>query len=236
MSRLSLQSVCGLAAAAAICALISTTALAGGRPNESSRSWFGDISVGWAFPQSDANDILDDDWTISGGVLFWPAEWSVGIQSELSYVRFDLSSEAIDAINAAIAQDPLNSGQVDDGDLESWQLVVNGIWGPGNSESGFYLSGGVGAYYLDATITETALVYYPPVCDPWYWWWCFPGGVGPGSIVKGDESTTEFGWNAGFGFDFPAGDGKVFIEAKYHYIATDSEDLYYVPVTFGYRW
>lgn len=236
MSGLSLRVVHGVILTAAAFALISTTALAGGRPNDSSRSWFGQFSAGWAFPQSDANDLLDDDWTISGGVLYWPSDWSVGIQTDISYARFDFSSEALDAINAAIAQDPLNGGQVDDGDLETWQLVINGIWSPGNSDSGFYLSGGIGAYYLDATITNTELVYYPTICDPWYWWWCVPGGVGPGSVVKGDESTTEFGWNAGLGYDFDTGGGKLFIEAKYHYILTDSEDLYYVPVTIGYRW
>jgi hypothetical protein len=226
----------GAACLMAVCVLGNTAVWAGGRPNDSARSWFGDISVGWAFPQSDAGDVLDDDWTIGGGVLYWPSEWSVGIQADISYFRFDLSNEAIAAINDAVAQDPLNSGQIDDGDVESWQFVLNGIWSPGNSDSGFYLTGGIGAYYLDATITDTGLVYYPPFCDPWYWWWCFPGGVGTGSIVQGDESTTEFGWNGGLGYDFPAGEGKVFLEAKYHYITTDSEDLYYVPITIGYRW
>jgi opacity protein-like surface antigen len=94
----------------------------------------------------------------------------------------------------------------------------------------------VGAYWLDATVTETGLVYYPPFCDPWYWWWCYPGGVGTGSIIRGSESSTEVGWNAGLGYDFAAGDGKVFIEAKYHYIMTDSEDFYYLPVMIGFRW
>lgn len=222
--------------AAALCALTLSGAWAGGRPNDSARSWFGDISVGWAFPQSDANDILDDDWTLGGGVLFWPSDWSIGIQADVSWVKFDISDQAIDAINDAIALDPQNGGRVDDGDVETWQLLLNGIWSPGNSESGFYVTGGVGVYYLDATVTNTELVYYPPFCDPWYYWWCVPGGVGPGSVVKGSESSTEYGFNAGFGWDFDAGDGKVFLEAKYHYISTDSEDLYYVPITIGYRW
>jgi hypothetical protein len=220
----------------ASCALVNTAAWAGGRPDSSNRSWFGDIGFGWAFPQGDASDILEDDWTLGGGVLFWPSAWSIGIQAELSYAQFDLSNEALDAINAAIDADPNNDGQVDDGDIETWQLVVNGIWSPGNRDSGFYLTGGVGAYWLDATVTETGLVYYPPFCDPWYWWWCYPGGVGTGSIVRGSESSTEVGWNAGLGYDFDAGDGKVFIEAKYHYIMTDSEDFYYLPVMIGFRW
>jgi hypothetical protein len=222
---------------AAICACaFAGAAWAGGRPADSTRSWFGNIYTGWAFPEGDASDFLDDDWTLGGGVLFWPSDWPIGIEAEVSYVRFDFSGEAIAAINDAIDADPANDGQVDDGDIESWEFVLNGIWGPGNPGNGFYVSGGVGVYWLDATLTQTGLVYYPPICDPWYWWWCYPGGVGPGSFVVGDESTTEFGWNVGLGYDFPAGDGTLFIEAKYQYITTDSDDLYYIPVTIGFRW
>src|SRR5690606_25757583 len=166
------------------CLLTAATAWAGGRPNDSARSWFGDVSVGWAFPQSDADDILDDDWTLGGGVLYWPSDWPVGIQGEVTWAKFDFSGEATDAINEAIEQDPQNGGQIDDGDVEVWQVAVNAIWSPGNSDSGFYVVGGVTANFIDATVTNTQLVYFPPICDPWYWWWCVPGGVGPGSVVQ----------------------------------------------------
>jgi len=218
------------------CLLTAATAWAGGRPNDSARSWFGDVSVGWAFPQSDADDILDDDWTLGGGVLYWPSDWPVGIQGEVTWAKFDFSGEAIDAINEAIEQDPQNGGQIDDGDVEVWQVAVNAIWSPGNSDSGFYVVGGVTANFIDATVTNTQLVYFPPICDPWYWWWCVPGGVGPGSVVQGSDSSTEYGLNAGFGYDFPAGDGKFFVEARYHYVTTDSDDFYFVPISIGYRW
>jgi hypothetical protein len=216
--------------------LTAATAWAGGRPNDGDRSWFGDISIGWAFPQGDADDILEDDWTLGGGVLYWPSEWPVGIQVEATWAEFDFSDEALDAINEAIQQDPQNGGRVDDGDVEALLVAVNGIWSPGNTESGFYVVGGVGAYFVDATVTNTQLVYFPPICDPWYWWWCIPGRVGPGSVVQGSASSTEYGFNAGFGYDFPAGEGKFFVEAKYHYVSTDSEDMYFLPITFGYRW
>jgi hypothetical protein len=226
-----------LVACLTACVLLNTAAWAGGRPASTNRSWFGDLSVGWAFPQGDSDDILDDDWILGGGVLFWPADWPAGIQAELSYTRLDLSSAALTEINDAIDADPNNDGQIDDGDVESWQLVLNGIWSPGGAtDGGFYLTGGIGVHWLDATITETGLVYYPPFCDPWYWWWCYPGGVGSGAIVRGDASSTEYGWNAGAGYDFSTGNGKFFVEAKYHYITTDSENFYYLPVTLGFRW
>lgn len=225
-----------IVSAAAVVALGGTAAYAGGRPEDTSRSWFPYVSGGYAFAQSDTSNVLDDDWTISGGALYWPSDWAVGLQLDVTYANFDISSEAIQAINTAVQQDPLNAGGIDDGDVNSWQFTVNGIWGPGDRDNGFYLTAGVGAYYLEGTLTQTGLVYYPPFCDPWYWWWCTPGGVGTGSIVQDQDSTTEFGWNAGLGYSFTAGDGQIFMEAKYTEISTDSEDLVYAPLTFGYRW
>lgn len=224
----------GLVSAAAV--FLSGSAWAGGRPEDTTRNWFPHFSGGYAFAESDTRSILDDDWTLSGGALYWPSRSPVGLNLDLTYARFDFSNEAIQAINAAILADPSNSGIVDDGDVATWQLTANAVWGPGDRNNGFYLTAGVGAHYLEGTVTETGLVYYPPFCDPWYWWWCFPGGVGTGSIIRGRDSTTEFGWNVGLGYSFPTRDGQVFFEAKYQVINTDSEDLTYLPITFGYRW
>lgn len=223
-------------AAASSLALIGSSAFAGGRPSETERNWFPEFSGGWAFAQSDTGDVLDDDFTLSGGALFWPRDWPAGIELKLTYAAFDITDESIDAINAAIAQDPSNSGRIDDGDLDTWQFTINGVWGPGSNENGFYLTGGVGAYFLDAELTNTQLVYYPPFCDPWYWWWCVPGGFGPGSVVQASDSSTEFGLNFGIGYHLEAGDGQFFVEAKYHRIETDARDLEFVPINFGFRW
>lgn len=223
-------------ACGAVCVPLATTALAGGRPDNEQRSWFPEFSAGWAFPQSDTENILDDDWTLSGGALYWPADWAAGVEFSLGYSNLDLSGAAIDAINDRIAVDPSNSGRIDDGDVTTWALTINGIWGPGRRSNGLYLTAGVGAYYMDAELTNTGLAYYPPFCDPWYWWWCVPGGVGPASIVQASDSTTEFGWNAGLGYSIGAGDGQIFLEARYFSIDTPSEELTFVPFTVGYRW
>ncbi|MEJ2299254.1 MAG: hypothetical protein P8X94_12290, partial [Woeseiaceae bacterium] len=53
--------------------LVSIQAHAGGRPDSSSRNWFGHISGGYAFASGDTSDAVDDDWTIGGGALYWPA-------------------------------------------------------------------------------------------------------------------------------------------------------------------
>ena len=77
-------------------------------------------------------------------------------------------------------------------------------------------------------------MYFPPVCDPWFWW-CFPGGVGPGTIIVGKRSTDEFGWNVGLGYAFDNPGGQVFLELRYQRIEFDSESIDYIPLTIGYR-
>lgn len=226
-----------VASCAALLLLASATALAGGRPDDSSRNWFGDFSGGWAFPESDAGDILNDDLTLSGGATYWPSGRNVGINFNLGWANFDISDAAIQGINDLIDQDPQNDGRVDDGEIETWQIGVGAIWSPGGDTArGLYFTGGITGTYLKGTITQTGLVYYPPFCDPWYWWWCYPGGIGTGAIPVGSDSTMEYGYNVGLGYSFEAGDGQFFIEAKYNFTKTDSEDIVYVPLMFGYRW
>ena len=223
--------------ACAFCAavLVTTVAAAGARPDDTSRDWFGFFTAGWVVPQSDTSDVLDDDWTVSGGAMYWPTDWPVGLVFEAAYTDLKVSNKALNAINDAIASDPGNDGRVDGGSLENWQLTANVVWAPGSSDSGFYLTGGLGFYSLHGVLTETGLVYYPPFCDPWYWWWCYPGGVGSGNIIRAGDSTTEYGWNVGLGYAFPTRAGQVFFEAKYHEINTDSQNVTYLPVTLGFR-
>src|SRR5690606_4861645 len=86
---------CAIAVASGF-ALIGPSALAGGRPSETERNWFPQFSGGWAFAQSDTSDVLDDDFTISGGALFWPRNWDAGIELKLTYAGFDITDESID--------------------------------------------------------------------------------------------------------------------------------------------
>jgi opacity protein-like surface antigen len=227
---------CSYLALATLALLAAGSASAGGRPEDTSRNWFGEVSGGWAFPQSDASDLLDDDFIVSGGATYWPAARKFGINLQAGYTSFDLTDEAIADVNRLIALDPNNSGSVDGGDVESWHFTANVIWSPNDRDNGLYLTGGIGAYRLKGTVTETSLVYFPPFCDPWYWWWCVPGGFGTGNVVRGSDSTTEFGYNLGLGYGWRMREGVFFIEARYHFVSTDTEDLEYVPLLFGFRW
>jgi hypothetical protein len=75
-----------------------------------------------------------------------------------------------------------------------------------------YLLGGVGIYNTKTT-----------------------GADDPGDVLGG--GTTDFGLNAGAGFDFKAGGAGLFIEGRFHNVFTDGpgSDLRFIPITVGIR-
>jgi hypothetical protein len=75
-----------------------------------------------------------------------------------------------------------------------------------------YLIGGVGVYNSKVT-----------------------GQDDPGDVLGG--GTTDFGLNAGAGFDFKAGGAGLFIEGRFHNVFTDGpgSDLRFIPITVGIR-
>jgi hypothetical protein len=232
-----LVNIASLGSVLLLTVVFGATAQAGGRPDSTSRDWFGHIEGGWAFGNGDTADFVDDDWTFSGGAIYWPSDWPVGISFDASYTRFDLSGTALRSINDAIVQDPNNNGEITGGDVETWQLAINGIWSLGpDTVNGFYVTGGVSYNRVRGAVAETGLVYYPPICDPWYWWWCFPGGIGQGQFVSDQRSENEFGWNVGVGYSFTTTGGQLFVEARYQHIDVGDKSLEFVPLTFGYRW
>lgn len=137
----------------------------------------------------------------------------------------------------AIADIDPELGSVSGGDFDDWNFSITGIWSLNKASSdGLYLLAGVGIDRVDASLTDTALVYYPPVCDPW-WWWCIPGGVGPGTAVVASESSTELSWHVGAGYSFKLDRGSLlFIEGRYKSVQTDPRNSEILPLTFGIRW
>ena len=73
-----------------------------------------------------------------------------------------------------------------------------------------YLIGGVGIYNSKVT-----------------------GQDDPGDVLGGGQ--TDFGLNAGAGFDFKAGGAGLFIEGRFHNVMTDGSDLQFIPITVGIR-
>lgn len=216
-----------------------------GRPDKAFKSWFGHFGVGYSVADSDFGDIFDDDWQFNGGATYWPEDWAIGLELDLGYSNYDASNSAVralnDAIDDAIMMDPSicpgGGCNIDGIDFESWTLGVSGVWGPDTSGSvGFYLKAGVGAYFMEGRAKQNGLVYYPPVCDPWFWW-CYPGGVGPGTFIVGKESATEFGWNASVGVTFDMNSGsQIYLEANYRRSELDRGSVTYIPITVGFKW
>jgi hypothetical protein len=72
-----------------VAALVGTNVYAGGRPDSSSRDWFGHINGGYTFATGTTSDFLDDDWTFGGGAMYWPSDWPLGIALNVNYWRME---------------------------------------------------------------------------------------------------------------------------------------------------
>lgn len=224
--------VCGLLGLLLVCALSPVNA--GARP-DNPKAVFGHVAAGLMEPTGDFGDVVDDDWILSAGMLYWPRDWAVGINLDLGYSKTDLRRSVINDINTELAN--LGAGAIAGGNVEMWSFNANGVWGPDNDGMfGFYVTAGVGVDYLEGKILDNGLVYYPPVCDPWFWW-CVPGGVGQGSFVVLSEDSTDFSWNAGLGVTFDLQSGsQVFVEARYESVERDPRAAEFIPLIVGFRW
>ena len=207
---------------------------AGARPDKEWKDVFGHFSAGIMLPEGDLDGIIEGATWINGGVLYWPSDWAVGLEIDLGYVSSDFEESVIRSINDQLMP---GQGSITGGDVDMWSTSANLVWGPDTSGSvGFYLIGGVGFDFIDAKLTDDALIYYPPICDPWFWW-CIPGGVGPGTVAVFQRDTTEFGWNAGVGLTFETKSGsEIFLEARYKSYDTSPHSTEILPVTVGVRW
>lgn len=224
---------------ACVCALLllSVGSARAGRPDKDWKAWFGNIGLGYVTVQGDAGDVVDDDFNLQGGATLWRDSSPVGLNLNASYSNFDATRQAINAINDRLEMDG-QGRPVTGGDAELWEVSANAMWGPrGPGKVKFYLAGGVGMYYHRTQVTAPGLIYYPPVCDPW-WWWCYPGGVGPGTVAAKVDSGWDWGWNGGVGVAIEVGGegSQIYFEAKYHSVQTDPETIDYIPIVVGYRW
>lgn len=75
-----------------------------------------------------------------------------------------------------------------------------------------YLIGGGGVYNIKATGTDDL-----------------------GGLIDTDNSFTEFGINAGAGFDFKAGGAGLFVEGRFHNVFSDGPNVKFIPITVGIR-
>ena len=135
-----------------------------------------------------------------------------------------------------IQQAQADSVQLSDAHASLWSITLNGVYRlHPDRDIVPWLTAGGGYYKRNLLLTENALIYYPPVWDPWWGW--IDGGWGPGEAVVGRRTASAFGFNVGLGVDFGMeGGSSMFIEARYHHAFMDGVAMQLIPVMAGLRW
>jgi opacity protein-like surface antigen len=151
------------------------------------------------------------------------------IQLEWLYNWVSISQAVVDKAQS-------ESLQVDDAYGDNWSLTLNWVRRLNTTKDIVpWITGGFGIYLRTIEITQTLLVYYPPIWDPWWGW--IGGGWAPGEVVTGQREDSGAGFNVGGGIDFAIENGaSLFIDVRYHYSNLSGLAIEQVPVTFGVRW
>jgi len=182
------------------------------------------FDFGYSMVQGKASEALEDGWTIGfGGVVRpWPKK-PLGIRWDFTYDWWDVNTGNIRSLDGL---------REDDGDGDQWTLR-SGIQYESQGDHAKFIGGvGIGAYRLNANISETVIVpgY---ICDPYWWWYCYPGLV-EGDVILSNKTLTKFGYYATAGVSFPLTNSDIYIEAQYHKVNVE-EYFETLPVVIGWR-
>jgi hypothetical protein len=185
------------------------------------------FDFGYSMVQGKPGDVFDNGWTIGFGSVIrpWPKK-PLGIRWDLTYDWWD--------VNTGNLPPSADGGQihVDDGDGNQWSLRAGLQYESPGDKVKFVGGLGIGGYRLHANLTNSVLVpgY---ICDPYYWWYCYPGLV-EGDIILSDKTLTKFGYYATAGVVFPLTNSDIYIEAQYHWVNVEK---YFetVPIVVGWR-
>jgi hypothetical protein len=60
-------------------------------------------------------------------------------------------------------------------------------------------------------------------------------GIGDDASLFGDDSSTDFGLNAGLGLNYTVSRIVLYLEGRYHTVFTDADDSHFIPITLGIR-
>ena len=204
----------------------ATSAMA--QPNKPWKTTFGHVAGGYVLVEGYAGEAVDDGWNLSGGATIKKSEWPIAISFDLGWNDFNIKDSALYGTDEK--GDPVRIA--DNGDVTVWSLTADLMWSTKNEGTvGFYLMGGLGAYYQKVQLTNA--VWVPGWGCGFYW--CVPG-YWPGNEIVGSNSSWDWGYNAGVGLNFNLeSDSQIFIEARYHWVQGDLETEY-VPIVVGYRW
>jgi opacity protein-like surface antigen len=93
-----------------------------------------------------------------------------------------------------------------DANWSIWSVTANAVLSP--AVSPLYFIGGVGFYSTDITGSD---------------------------VVFNQNAQTDFGFNLGAGLQLPLTGFSTFIEARWHNINNEGDNIQYVPIVFGIR-
>jgi len=215
--------VAAVLVAPVVLALASTTAFAGYR-HQGTFVMAGGITT----PVGETNPYLN-----SSGSFFFGGGRNINQRFAVE-VEYTHNWLAVDPVVIEMAQS--DSTQLQDVHASLWSVTLNGIL-RFNEDSDIvpWITAGGGYYKRNLQLTQAALIYYPPIFDPWWGW--IDGGWSTGEAIVGQRSATGIGYNVGFGLDLEIEQGtSLFLEVRYHQAFMDGVDMQIVPVMAGVRW
>jgi len=215
--------VAAVLVAPVVLALASTTAFAGYR-HQGTFVMAGGITT----PVGETNPYLN-----SSGSFFFGGGRNINQRFAVE-VEYTHNWLAVDPVVIEMAQS--DSTQLQDVHASLWSVTLNGIL-RFNEDSDIvpWITAGGGYYKRNLQLTQAALIYYPPIFDPWWGW--IDGGWSTGEAIVGQRSATGIGYNVGFGIDLEIEQGtSLFLEVRYHQAFMDGVDMQIVPVMAGVRW
>ena len=182
-----------------------------------------------------------------------------GVVKSLAVLGFVLTTAAVDGS----AQTPVSfglgggvtipTGSTGDALKTGWHGIAMVRFAPANIPVGFQVDGmfhrlsvddgGLDLDLKTQIINGTANVVFSfPVSEETRFRPYLIGGVGIYNFdLKGDdaptttESETDFGFNAGAGFDVSFGGGTFFAEGRFHNVFSEGDDAKFIPVSVGVR-
>lgn len=214
-----------LIAAVCVMSVMATSAWAG--PSDEPVSW--QFDFGYSSVQGMVGDVLEGGYTLGFGAVLRPnPKTPIGYRIEFTYDWWDVNTGELDLDDSVAGSE----FRVDDGDGDQWTLRAGAQYESGGDRVKFIGGAGIGAYRIHADLTNTVLVpgY---ICDPYWWWYCYPGLV-EGDVLLANKTLTKFGYYASLGVVFPLTNSDFFIEAEYHWV--NVEDYFEtLPIVFGWR-
>ena len=182
----------------------------------------GYVGGGFSEPVFDLGERLDNHgWNVGAGIGV--SGKRAGLMLDFTFNDFNINRTTLDQVQAP------------DGTVRYWAFTLDPVVHL-NKEGrvDVYVTGGGGIYHRQVEFTQPAIATVA-VFDPWF-------GVYPASFatnqVIGSYGLYKGGVDGGAGIAFRLGasHAKVFAEARYHHMFTNSIDNSFVPVTFGIRW